>query len=437
MKGFALLLSLLLLLLLTLFGFSLLLMAGSHYASARSLFENENARIACESAAWFLVGAHNSESGGPRFFQNPQSWSGEHMRPFDWNGYRVTGKLSAPWTAAADNLFTLAARKGTYQAQVQMTLRQRRPENFALFADDVLTLPTASLVDGLVFVRNTLNLLQPDVRFRGFVQADVFPMDFASYRKKTLQTLDYPRLDTLLPFSELVQQAIVIGKDHLLFRKGDHYDLNLDSLTVSFRGENPFILYQGVEIGKGTLLYFDDQLRVHQTNYLNPHPTAQQHDVPLYLFSSSEIVIESNLQPLQSGTRRHPLCFLTTDTIRLGPSMPRSCRIDACLAALGGDTASMVIEPGGTDLTSDEKETLVAEINSSTFLVEALKQASFIDAVKSGEKTVWFRGSLLLGSSLQVPPELTELHFQASQASYSLLPSFPFVYVVEGSHQWR
>src|SRR3972149_7383649 len=150
MKGFALLLSLLLLLLLTLFGFSLLLMAGSHYASARSLFENENARIACESAAWFLVGAHNSESGGPRFFQNPQSWSGEHMRPFDWNGYRVTGKLSAPWTAAADNLFTLAARKGTYQAQVQMTLRQRRPENFALFADDVLTLPTASLVDGLV-----------------------------------------------------------------------------------------------------------------------------------------------------------------------------------------------------------------------------------------------------------------------------------------------
>jgi hypothetical protein len=59
MKGFGLLVALLFVLILTLFSFTVLTLAGSYYASTRSFFEIQNARLNADQAASTLVDRHN------------------------------------------------------------------------------------------------------------------------------------------------------------------------------------------------------------------------------------------------------------------------------------------------------------------------------------------------------------------------------------------
>jgi hypothetical protein len=101
-RGFALLLSLLLVLILTIFGYWMLLIAEKHYAASRSLYDSENARIISQAEATLLVLQHNSEE--PRFFTDPQRWNGLQLKPYVRNDYHISGGLAAAWTSIAPNL---------------------------------------------------------------------------------------------------------------------------------------------------------------------------------------------------------------------------------------------------------------------------------------------------------------------------------------------
>ncbi|HJZ12221.1 MAG TPA: hypothetical protein VJ521_08725 [Acidobacteriota bacterium] len=292
MKGFALLVSLLLLLLLTLFGFSLLLMAGSHYGSARSLFENENAKLACESALWSIVTGYNSETEEFRLARPPEKYWSE-LQPFSWNGYTIEMSLSAPWKSGEPNRMNLSARRGQYFAEIVAELRQRRFEDFALFSDAPQTLSTSSVFDGLVYVKGELSLVEPDVQFRNIVQADVFPADFGSYWRKAVSNLDYPGVDQFLqkPFLERPETP----QDITAFRKGDEYVVRMDDIRLVLDRDKWFVQYKGKAVSEGTVLYFDDNVHVNQSLQNSYFHISSKPVQSLYLISAESIIIESSL----------------------------------------------------------------------------------------------------------------------------------------------
>ena len=130
-KGFALTVTLLFLLLMTLFGFSVLMLADSYYSSTRNFFEKENARIACNQAIHLMIDRHNLDPAPQRFFTDPEIWQGITMTPFVWNDHEIGAFLAKPWSATEPNQLTAVARKGRYSASRLVQNRQRRFEDFA------------------------------------------------------------------------------------------------------------------------------------------------------------------------------------------------------------------------------------------------------------------------------------------------------------------
>src|SRR5687767_5001857 len=121
-SGFAILLSLLLVLILTIFGYWMLLLAETHYAATKQLYDSENARTISVAASTRLLVLHNSQQ--PRFFSDPLTWNGLQLKPFEFQQYRITGNLAAPWDPIGINLLNLQVRKGRSFASRELPLRQ-------------------------------------------------------------------------------------------------------------------------------------------------------------------------------------------------------------------------------------------------------------------------------------------------------------------------
>src|SRR5262249_4068711 len=112
-----------------------------------------------------------------------------------------------------------------------------------------------------------------------------------------------------------------------------------------------------------------------------------------------------------------------------------------CLIALGsivldGQDISIEIQPGGRPMTSSQAASLIAEIKQSVFTVEAPLRNNLIDSVNAGEKVVWLRGSVVVKAGIRMPPDLQEIHFEASRTVFPPLPYLPFIYVEEGTSHW-
>src|SRR5688572_10245722 len=123
-KGFALLLALLLVFLLTVFACAMLLLAQDHYGSSRMLHDSENARTVCESVGYRLVRQHNFDT--PRFFLDPLAWDGLRMKPLVWNGYGIQGTLSEPWNSTDINLLRIKVQRARSLASLEIPVEQIR-----------------------------------------------------------------------------------------------------------------------------------------------------------------------------------------------------------------------------------------------------------------------------------------------------------------------
>ncbi len=444
MKGFAIVAALLFLLIMTLFGFSVLLMASGHYSSSRSLFEKENARIACEAAAQWIVMQHNASNTSPPYLFDSRNWNGTELRSFQWNSHTISGKFEAPWTSTGTNRMTLTARKGPFVAVQTLELRQIRLENFALFSTQPQLLINSSLFDGVVYARGGIELQRPSTRFREFVYAGIQPEYFASLRKRTLQAPHFPNPEQMIPAATLKDDAlktgIAISNRDALFWDEDHYHLDLDQLQISAVSGLWQVQYKGRDLGRhgSLILWFDADLRIgHAEPPVTPIPSSKPR-APLYVVSSGDIQIDSNLSPLESAFWIHPLCVISENAIHLLSSIPSACHLDACLIAFGsGDTGGLRIEAGGRGLTTTERDQFLFAVWNSAFLVEEEKKIALLDALNAGQKIVWFRGSVILNAPVYGSSDLSQLHFGSSEESYSLLPSLSFVYIVEGSRQWQ
>ena len=444
MKGFAIVASLLFLLVMTLFGFSVLLMASGHYSSSRNLFEKENARIACEAAAQWIVAQHNAANTTPAYLFDSGNWNGTALRSFQWNLYTISATFETPWTPTGINRMTLTARKGPFVASQTLELRQIRLENFALFSTQPQVLPYASLLDGLVFARGPIELQRPSVRFREFVYARVQPEYYASFRKSTLQSPDFPNPEQLISAAMFIEEArktgiAILNRDALFWESG-HYRLDLDQLDISLVHGLWQVKYRGQDLGNHSslILWFDADLRLgHAEPPVSPIPSSKPR-TPLYVVSSGNLQIESNLSPLESTFQIHPLCAIAGNAIHVLASIPRACHLDACLIAFGSEGAGgLKIEVGARDLLAQEREQFLFAVRNSAFPVEEEKNQALLDSLNAGEKIVWFRGSVILNAPMQGSSDLSQVHFESSGETYSLLPSLSFVYIVEGSRRWQ
>ena len=443
MKGFALVASLLFVLIMTLFGFSVLLMASGYYSSTRSLFEKENARIANESAAQWIVAQHNSGNSDPPYLFDSLNWNGTAIRSFQWNEHAISAGFENIWNPGTNRL-TLTVRKGPFVASQTLEMRQIRLEDFALFSTQSQILPYASLFDGTVFARGSIEIQRPTVRFREFVYAEVQPEYYASFRKRTQQSLEFPNLEQMIPVQAFMDEGsksgvVILNRDALFWENG-HYSLDLDKLEIDPLNGLWHLQYKGKDLGThySLVFWFDGDLQVFRTEPPVSLIPSLKPRTPLYLVASGDVQIDSNLSPVESPSGIHPLCVIAANAIRLTASVPRACHLDACLIALGsGDTGGLKMETGGRDLTTLEKEGFLFAVRNSAFLVEEEKKEALLNAVETGEKTVWFRGSVILNAALQGSSDLTQAHFQASEDVYPLLPPSLFVHIVEGSRQWR
>src|SRR5438093_488563 len=199
MKGFALFFSLMFVLLLTLLGFCLLVLASEHYSVTHHLFEKENSRLACESAVHQIVERHNLSSENPRFFFDPQNWQGGLLlKTFPFNGYSISGNLGSPWSSEAGNRFLFTARKASIVSQQYIEIRQMRVEDFALYSEQPQVLSSPSLFAGSVFVRGGIQLGKPVVRFLGPVYSSAAPVAFASYQHPHSPPIEFPAISSIL-----------------------------------------------------------------------------------------------------------------------------------------------------------------------------------------------------------------------------------------------
>lgn len=445
MKGFALGITLLFLFLLTLLGFSILLIAGNYYSSVRNLTDNENARLLCESALEEMVNRHNLENATSRFFFDPASWQNLAMKPYIHAGFTVSAKLSGPWNGMSVNQLTVSARKGSHLGEQRAGIAQIRPENFALYSDAPVSLPFSSLFDGLVYVQDGMQLLQPEVRFREAAQGDFFPEDHASFKQRSYTTLAYPEIDSWLNAASFASIAsttgFVVSNKNALFWMTDGYELDLDQLHIDPFGKQWKIRYRGTDVAVvSTLLFwFDDRVTIHQAERSTSFLGTEKARTPFYVGSAVEVILESGVLSIEAATFTHPLCFISAGTIRIGSNVPQVCRVEACLIALGADVsgASLSIEPGGMPISLSQKDQFLFELNTSAFLHEGTKRDAMQTAMEAGRKIVWFRGSVIAKSMISFPLDLSQVHFQSSQDTYSLFPSFPFVRITEGSRQWR
>jgi hypothetical protein len=448
-NGFALVLSLMFLLVLTLLALILLLISGSYYASAHNLFENENARIACEQVTRLMVDTHNFDQAVPRFFHDPAHWQGKQLIPYVWNGYSVTGQLKSAWNLAAVNDVQLNVSKGRYNSGLNCNIDQIRLEDFALYLNTTQSLPAASLIDGRVFVPNGLDLQSPIVRFRDFVEGNVTPGLNASFRKTTAQTFAYPALTSLCTAGQFLTEAqtkgLYIASQNSIFWNGAEYELNLDLIQLEKQTGNRWrVLYDGIDLGiiKSLHIGFDNVVRIKQSHAQIPHLTDSKTIVPIYFSSASNVLLDSSLQSVESANYRHPICVVASGSISISQLAPAFVRIQALLIAFGtsnynGLASSLILIPGPNPVSSTELDSWRTEIHESAFSVEADKRESLLAVLQNGGKVIWFRGSVGLTASIFFAEDLNELHFESSHFDYLYIPSFPFVKIVEGSQQWR
>ena len=445
--GFALAVTLLFLLLLTLFGFSVLMLAGNYYASTRNLFEKENARITCNQAIHLMIDRHNLESAEPRFFQDAAIWQGIRMTPFTWNDHEITASLEKPWSTAEINRLSAVSRKGPYAAGRMAQVRQRRLEDFAIYVDDALDLRTASLFDGPVFARGGVRLGVTGTSFRNTVQGLVEPREFASFRRENLQNFLYPEVVTSPGGGFFRQEAqtrgFVIAGHHAAFWKSDRYELNLDLLQIEKQPRNRWRLrYDGVDLGIAAqpLLWFDDTVAVSQAAAA-PVFLVQKPAAPLYIASAGDVRILTSLHAPEDSAFRHPLALAAEDALYVDGSAPRVLCLQALLIAFGSDRAggeerSLLIEPGGLPVPEEQLRWFRAAVAGSAFLMEEQHRNTLLQALENNERIAWFRGGLALSKKWLEPEEPVHLHFQGGADAYPLLPSLPFVYIVEGSERW-
>ncbi|MCI0604052.1 hypothetical protein L0156_13705 [bacterium] len=430
--GFALILSLLLVLILTIFAYWMLLLVQNHYSSTKMLFDSDNARTISEAAAFHLVQQHNTQV--PRFFADPQHWNQLQMQPFTWNNYAFSGSLPAPWDSVAVNLFTLRAQKARSLAEMQLPLRQIRLEDFALFSDTQQHLNTSTLFDGFVFVRSGLTLNGPAL-FRAQVHNEVAPSNLATYRRKTSPWIDFPSLDTLIPAGWKSGGFTITAKDPR-FWQSDHYELDLDQLVLTKSGDAWKVKYKNNPLGDAAnlILIFDDNLHIHQTYRELPHLPSPKPDAPLYIASNADILLKSDIQRFEGGENEHGICLISANTIHVLPEKS-SARIEACLFSSG--KPSLHVDTGSLSLSDVEKQSWISEIQSSVFLMEPAKKKELLEALNKDEKIVWLRGTVGVQGPMSVAPDIIQLHFEACRRTHPLFISFPFVQVVEGMEKWR
>lgn len=448
-NGFALLMTLLVLLLLTAFGFGMLLLAGSYFRSTKNLHGNEDARFACEYATKFMLDRHNFGAAAPRFFFDSQLWQGGNMTPFQWNGYRIEAKLPQTWSDLSMNLFQVSAKKGKFVSQQTIGLKQRRLEDFALYSDADLSFSESPLFDGLVYSRGMIDLAKPDVRFRDIGQASMIqPLSNATFRKWTLQFFPYPQLDQQINFTMVhdhaQQNGFLIINRNPLFWNADHYEIDLNRLEFIPAGPDWRILYNGVELGTFHSLHlcFDDRLQIKQTVISVDLLPSNKPVMPLSLSTSSDIELNTNLQALSSNTTEHPLLLISGGVLFLKSALPRASYFSSTIVVLGSTTVgskqySVLMEPGGPSLTPGEKQVFLSEVRNSSFVLEPTKRDPFITALQNDRKIVWFRGSLVIQAAIQQSADLEELHFETSRHRHALLPAFPFIHQLESSRQWQ
>ncbi len=448
-NGFALVLSLMFLLILTLFALILLLISGNYYASARNHFENENARIACEQSSRLMIDTHNLDSETPRFFHDPDRWQGQSLVPFIWNGYEVKAGLSAPWNTAGINSLRVDVQKGRYHSTLDLNVSQVRLENFALFTNSAQTLQKASFVDGRVFASDGLTLPLPTVRFRDFVHGVVTPEINASFRKKTDQIISYPDLTSLHTLDDFFQAArsdgLLITAQNPLFWNGTEYEMNLDQVTLQAEPMQRWrVIYSGIDLGTIGVLHFwfDDAVRIRQSYRQISHLPDAKVLHPIYISAISNIFVDSSLQPIETSTQRFPICISAGGAIWISSVSPAFVRIHALLISFGsaiydGIEASLIVEPGAAIVPPVEIESWKNEIGRSSLVIEPEKRDSFLSVIENGGKAVWFQESIALNSAMFVAADVDEVHFQSSKFRYPFLPSFEFVMILEGSEQWR
>ncbi len=448
-NGFALVLSLMFLLVLTLLALILLLISASYYASAHNLFENENARIACEQVTRLMVDTHNFDPAAPRFFHDPLHWQGRQLVPYVWNGYSVTAQLKSAWNLSAVNDIQVNVSKGRYNSSLNCNIDQIRLEDFALYLNAVQSLPAASLMDGRVFVANGLNLQNPIVRFRDFVEGTVSPTLNASFRKTTDQTIAYPALTSFCNpsqfLTEVQTKGLYITAQNPIFWNGSEYEINLDLIELQKQSGNRWrVLYNTIDLGiiKSLHIGFDNVVRINQSYAQIPHLTDTKSIAPIYLFSTANVLLDSSVQSIESANYRHPLGIISTGSISVTQLAPAFVRIQALLIAFGstnhnGLDSSLILIPGSSSVSGTELDSWKLEIYESTFSVEADKRDSLLAILQNGGKAVWFRGSVALAAPMFISDDLNQLHFEYSHFDYLFIPSFPFVKIVDGSQQWH
>jgi hypothetical protein len=407
--------------------------------------DDQNARLLCDSTVQEMVNRHNLETTSPRYFFDPASWKSQAIQPYDRAGFQVNAKLNSAWNPIGPNELKISVRKGEHLAEQQVTLAQIRPENFAFYSNGSNLLPSSSLFDGLVYAPEGLQFQQPEVRFRDLAQGNFFPEDYASFRKKSSTAFAYPAIDGIFSAasfrSSAVTSGLLISGKNPEFWTGAGYELYLDQLQLDPSGKNWKVRYKSKDIAivSNLLLWFDDRLMVHQAERSTPFLAAKKLRIPVYVGSALEVVVESGLLPIESSVYVHPLSLISGGVIRIGPSVPQACRLESCFIALGSDIsgAGIIVEPGGVSISPALKSQLLFEVNTSAFLLEDLKRDAIKSAIEMNQKVVWFRGSVIVRSTLNFPPDLSQVHFQSSHDTYPLFPSFPFVRVIEGSRQWR
>ena len=427
-KGFALLLSFLLVLILTIFAYWMLLLAEKHYAATRILFDTENARIIADAVATRLVLQHNLQM--PGVFTDPSSWSGLQLNPFFLNDYRVSGNLAAPWSDTAINLLRLQVEKKRSIAGMELPVRQIRFEDFALFSDAPQTLGTSTLFDGMLFVREGLTLAQP-VRFREAVHNNVSPSFHASYRKPNRIWFDFQPLN-----APVLSDPLNITGQAAPFWQSDHYELDLDHLEFSRLSDSWKVRYKGITVGETQTLTlsFDRSVHVSQSFRELSHLPAPGPLVTLSIASKEELVIKGSIQSLQINQQEYRLLLFAESLIRV--SSPLSAvRIDACILSSG--EPSLHVETGDDPLSNPDLDSWINEIHGSAFVMEPEKKGDFLQALQTNQRIVWFRGSVGLKGSLFISPDITQLHFEACRSIHYPIPSFPFVEVVEGKKKWQ
>lgn len=427
-KGFALILSVLLVMILTIFAYWMLLLVQNHYSATKMLFDSDNARTISEAAAFHLVQTHNTQV--PRFFTDPQNWNQLQMQSFTWNDYSFTGNLPVPWDPGGINLFTLRAQKARSLAEMQLPLRQIRIEDFAFFSNTQQHLATSTLFDGFVFVRSGLTVDGPAL-FREQVHNEVSPSHLATYKRRTSPRIDFPSFDSLLPAGWDSSAISITGKDPR-FWQSDHYVLDLDQLKIDSSGKAWKVKYKNDALGETSalILSFDETVYIQQTYRELPHLPSAKTNAPLYIASYADILLKSDVQRLEGSKNEHELCLIAEKTIHLLPEK-KSARIEASLFS-----SDSQVDTGALFLSEAEKQSWISEIRGSAFLMEPAKKEELLNALDQNQKFVWFRGTVALNGPLNVAPDITQLHFEASRKLHPILISFPFVRVVEGMEKW-